>query len=73
MASHFVGLARGVDGGNAADYLTGAATNAAATVEVRIDDGALYRLAELTWQLDRIKDFLVNAQQRVAAGVIVNG
>jgi hypothetical protein len=73
MASVFVGLAKGVDGSNAADFIVGAVSNAAATLELRIDNLANYRVTEFDWGVEQIRRHVLNAQQRVADGINLNG
>ena len=73
MPSHFVGLARGSDGANTADYFVGTSSNLSASVEIRTDDAVGLRPAELDWLIERIRQFYQNSQQIVSAGIVLNG
>jgi len=73
MASHFVGLARGLEGSQYSDYTTGTATNAGSVFEFRLDDSFNPRPAEILKALKAFERFFENVQLWNPAGFIING
>ena len=71
MASHFVGLTRGIPGTKYVDFTTGAATNAANLIEVRIDDASGYRAAEIESAMLSLRKFFQNPQLWATAGFVI--
>ena len=71
MASHFVGFARGIEGTKYVDFTTGAATNAANMIEVRIDDASNFRATDVEKAMLSLRKFFQNAQLWSAAGFVI--
>lgn len=71
MASHFVGFARGVEGTKYSDFVTGVATNAANTIEVRIDDAGTWRAADIEKAMHQLRRFFENPQLWSTAGFVI--
>jgi hypothetical protein len=71
MASHFVGFARGIEGTKYSDFTTGAATNAANTIEVRIDDAGNWRAADIDKAMQQLRRFFDNPQLWATAGFVI--
>jgi hypothetical protein len=72
MADHFVGLVRGQEGFLYSDFVTGTATNATETIELRVRDGAFFTKKDVHNALDAFRRFFENAQQVSAAGFDVS-
>jgi hypothetical protein len=72
MASHFVGLNRGVEGSLYSDYQTGAVSTGA-VFEVRLDDASGFTRRDMQIALDAIERFINNPQLWAPAGFILNG
>jgi hypothetical protein len=72
MASHFVALNRGVDGSNAADFVTGTAATGN-VFEFRVDDASNARPTDVLLALKSFIRFFENQQQWSSAGFIING
>lgn len=73
MASHYVALARGVEGSQASDFTTGTASAATALFELRILDGVTPKKVEVLKAIEAFERFFENAQQVTAAGFDVAG
>lgn len=68
MASHYVSLARGIEGTKISDFTTGTSSSASDLFEFRVLDGVTPKSVEITKALDAIERFFRNAQQVSAAG-----
>lgn len=66
MADHFIGLNRGQQGVKDSDFTYGTATGAT-DVEVRIADAKGLTRQDVIIILQRINDFLVSANPKIAA------
>lgn len=73
MASHYVSVARGIEGTKYSDFTTGAATTAGDLFEFRVLDGVTPKKVEVLKALEAIERFFENQQQVVAAGFDVSG
>jgi hypothetical protein len=71
MASHFVGFARGVEGTKYSDFVTGTTTNAANTIEVRIDDAGGFRPVDVEKAMEMLQMFFSNPQLWATAGFVI--
>lgn len=73
MASHYVSLARGVEGMKASDFTTGTSSSASDLFEVRVLDGVTPSKVEVKKAMEAFERFFENQQQVVAAGFDVKG
>lgn len=73
MASHYVSVARGVEGSKYADFTTGTASTAGDLFEFRVLDGVTPTKVEVFKALEAIERFFQNQQQVVTAGFDVSG
>lgn len=73
MASHYVSVARGVEGTKYSDFTTGTATTAGDLFEFRVLDGVTPTKVEVFKALEAIERFFQNQQQVVTAGFDVSG
>lgn len=71
MASHFVSLARGIQGEKSSDFTTGTAATTD-QFEFRVLDGVTPKNVEVINALNAFKLFFMNAQQVKAAGFDVS-
>lgn len=72
MASHYVSLARGIEGTKYSDFTTG--TSATTDLfEFRVLDGVTPKKVEVEKALDAFKRFFENQQQVVTAAFDVSG
>lgn len=72
MASHYVSLARGIEGEKYSDFTTG--TSATTDLfEFRVLDGVTPKKVEVEKALDAFKRFFQNQQQVVTAAFDVSG
>ena len=72
MASHFVSLNRGQEGGLYSDYATGAATTGG-DIELRCDDAKNLRRVDVIKALEAFERFVNNPQLWSPAGFIFSG
>jgi hypothetical protein len=68
MASHYVSMARGVEGSKYSDFTTGTSSTAGDLFELRILDGVTPKNVEVIKFLEAVERFFENAQQVKAAG-----
>lgn len=73
MASHYVSVARGVEGSKYSDFTTGTASTAGDLFEFRVLDGVTPKKVEVLKALEAIERFFENAQQVTTAGFDVSG
>jgi hypothetical protein len=73
MASHFVSIARGVEGMKYSDFTTGTASTAGDLFEFRVLDGVTPKKVEVLKALEAIERFFESQQQVVTAGFDVSG
>jgi hypothetical protein len=73
MASHYVSIARGVEGSKYSDFTTGTASTAGDLFEFRVLDGVTPKKVEVLKALEAIERFFENQQQVVTAGFDVSG
>ncbi|HEY8336716.1 MAG TPA: hypothetical protein VIQ05_23230 [Tardiphaga sp.] len=73
MASHYVSVARGVEGTKYSDFTVGTSSASTAQFEFRVLDGATPTKVEVFKALDAFERFFQNAQQVSAAGIDVKG
>ena len=73
MASHYVSVARGVEGSKYSDFTTGTSSTAGDLFEFRVLDGVTPKKVEVIKALEAIERFFDNAQQVSAAGFDVSG
>lgn len=72
MASHYVSLARGIEGFKYSDFTTGTSATTD-QFEFRVLDGVTPKKVEVQKALDAFKRFFDNAQQVTTAGFDVSG
>ena len=68
MASHYVSLARGVEGTKYSDFTTGTSSAATDLFELRILDGVTPTKVEVHKAIEAFERFFENQQQVFAAG-----
>lgn len=73
MASHYVSLARGVEGTKPVDFTTGTSSTGTDLFELRILDGVTPTKVEVLKALEAFERFFEDAQQVVAADFDVQG
>lgn len=73
MASHYVSLARGIEGTKYSDFTTGTSSTAGDLVELRVLDGVTPTRVEIVKALEAFERFFSNPQQVSAAGFDVTG
>lgn len=73
MASHFVSLARGVEGSKYSDFTTGTSSSASDLFEFRVLDGVTPTKVEVLKALEAFERFFQNQQQVTAASFDVKG
>lgn len=73
MASHYVSLARGVQGFAYNDFTTGTSSTGGDGIELRVLDGASLTKKDVIIALEAFERFFENAQQVGAAGFDVAG
>jgi hypothetical protein len=73
MASHYISVARGVEGMKSSDFTTGTSSAATDLFEFRILDGVTPSKVEVFKALETFERFFANPQQVAAAGFDVKG
>jgi hypothetical protein len=73
MASHYVALAREVEGSKYSDFTTGTSSASTALFEFRVLDGVTPKKVEMHKVLKAFKRFFQNAQQVGVSGFDVSG
>lgn len=73
MASHYVSLARGIEGSKMSDFTTGTSSAATDLFELRVLDGVTPTKTEVFKALEAFERYFQNAQQVGAAGFDVKG
>jgi hypothetical protein len=73
MASHYVALARGVEGSKYSDFTTGTTSASTALFEFRVLDGVTPTKVEVNKALEAFERFFQNAQQVSVSGFDVAG
>jgi len=73
MASHYVSLARGVEGSKYSDFTTGTSSSASDLFEVRVLDGVTPTKVEVKKAMEAFERFFENQQQAVTAGFDISG
>lgn len=73
MASHYVSLARGVEGTKYSDFTTGTSSSASDLFEVRVLDGVTPTKVEVMKAMEAFERFFENQQQVVTAGFDIKG
>jgi hypothetical protein len=76
MADHYVAIARGVEGSDYNDFITGTVSSAATLFEFRVFDNSAPNIptkVEVLKALKAFERFFENAQQASAAGFVIKG
>jgi hypothetical protein len=73
MASHYVSLARGIEGSKYSDFTTGTSSTATDLFEVRVLDGVTPTKVEVLKAMEAFERFFENAQQVTTAGFDIKG